>query len=353
MSELYRRISVRMWGDADFRALSGPQPNARDLWIYLLTGPHTTAIPGLFSATRGDLAERLGWPMEGFLKAFAELFPERSTEQAGKASQKPWLKADWDAQVVWIPNAVYHNEPENPNVLKSWRHAWRLIPECPLKDEAYSGLKAFAEGKSKGFAKAFHDTFGKDLREGVRKAFPKQKQEHEQKDLLFEKIPTRAPARAGGSARVPSDADAPPGFAEPSRLERSKQPVADHIGFSAAFERAAKALGFTAAPSLTLREQTAAAEHVAKLAANRPESRDQVAYAVSRAALQGAQEAGKPALVGSLLRSVDPWAPAVGQGAARPRPGRVEPAPGTTASDFSDVSADEFERQLNEIGRPL
>lgn len=173
MSELYRRISVRMWGDADFRRLSAPQPNARDLWIYLLTGPHTTPIPGLFTATRAGLAESLKWDTKGFLDVLAELLPEGETEHSSKppgSDAKRFFEADWDAGVVWIENAIEHNEPQSPNVLKGWKKHFDLIPECNLKEKAFQRLKVFAEDKSDSFAKAFAEAFGKAKRKPLAKA---------------------------------------------------------------------------------------------------------------------------------------------------------------------------------------
>src|SRR2546427_3847788 len=43
----YRKIDTRMWGDCRFRELSSPSPSAKYLWMFLLTGPHTSNIPGL------------------------------------------------------------------------------------------------------------------------------------------------------------------------------------------------------------------------------------------------------------------------------------------------------------------
>lgn len=139
----YRKIDTRMWADAKFRALSSPPPNGKYLWIALLTGPYTTNLPGLFRVGEMALAEELGWPLEGFREAFAELFRE------GLA------KADWKARVVWIPNAIKYNPPENPNVVKGWRTSWDEVPECALKGEAYQRLKAFTKGLGEGFGKAF------------------------------------------------------------------------------------------------------------------------------------------------------------------------------------------------------
>src|SRR4051812_18923898 len=95
----YRKIDTCMWGDSKFRDLSAPQPNGQSLWIYLLTGPHTTNIPGLSCAGEAHLAEALGWSVEAFREAFLEV------------SSKGLAKADWKARVVWIPNAMKFNPP--------------------------------------------------------------------------------------------------------------------------------------------------------------------------------------------------------------------------------------------------
>jgi len=147
----YRKIDTRMWGDVKFRELSSPAPSAKYLWIFLLTGPHTTNLPGLFRAGEMSLAEELGWPVETFRERFAEL------SGAGLA------KADWNARVVWIPNAVKYNRPDNPNVVKSWRDSWDEVPECPLKSEAYERLKGFMGGLGEGFTGTFRQGCGHGL----------------------------------------------------------------------------------------------------------------------------------------------------------------------------------------------
>src|SRR5260370_14225887 len=156
----YRKIHIRMWGDSRFCELSSPNPSGKYLWVFLLSGPPTSNIPGLFRAGEMALAEELEWSLEGFRQAFAEL------------SSRGLVKADWKARVVWVPNAIKYNAPENPNVVKSWRTAWDEIPECALKAEAYERLKAFTEGLGEGFGKAFV--------EGCAKGMANQEQEQEQ-----------------------------------------------------------------------------------------------------------------------------------------------------------------------------
>ena len=156
----YRKIDTRIWGDVRFRELSSPPPSGKYLWLFLLTGPQTSNIPGLFRAGEMALAEELGWSIEGFRKAFAEPL------------SKGLVKADWNARVVWIPNAIKYNAPENPNVVKSWSSTWDDIPECTLKIEAYERLKDFTEGLGEGFGKAFV--------QGCAKGMANQEQEQEQ-----------------------------------------------------------------------------------------------------------------------------------------------------------------------------
>jgi hypothetical protein len=97
--------------------------------MFLLTGPQTSNIPGLFRAGEMALAEELGWSVEAFREAFGEVF------------RKGLAEADWKARVVWVPNAVKYNRPESPNVVKSWRYAWDEIPECSLKAQAHERLR--------------------------------------------------------------------------------------------------------------------------------------------------------------------------------------------------------------------
>ena len=97
------------------------------------------------------LAEELGWSIEGFREAFAELLA------------KGLVKADLSARVVWVPNAMKYNPPENPNVVKSWRTAWDEISECALKTEARERLQDFTKGLGEGFAKAFGEGCAKGL----------------------------------------------------------------------------------------------------------------------------------------------------------------------------------------------
>ncbi len=168
----YRKIEVRMWGDEKFRELTPIPPCGQGLWVFLLTGPHTGPIPGLFRSGRAAMAEELGWDIEAFDKAFGEAF------------RQGMVKADWKAKVVWVPNALKCNRPESPNVVTSWGAEWDLIPECDLKREAFQSLKASISALGEGFAKAFDKAFSKPIGKAsgmpTGKTCPNQEQEQEQ-----------------------------------------------------------------------------------------------------------------------------------------------------------------------------
>jgi hypothetical protein len=144
----YRRIELRMWGDEKFCRLSKLVPSGQALWLFLLTGPHTRHIPGLFHAGRAAMAEEIGWDCDAFDRAFDEI------------SRQGMAKADWFARVVWLPNALKCNPPQSPNVVRSWGKGWDLIPECDLKREAMELLRAGVHSIGPAFGKAFDETVG-------------------------------------------------------------------------------------------------------------------------------------------------------------------------------------------------
>jgi hypothetical protein len=145
----FSKVERRMWGDAKFRALSKPAPNARDLWVYLITGPHNTSVPGLFMLGEAAMAEAMEWPLPATRKAFAEIV------DAGMA------KFDPTTRLVWLPNALRHNPPENFNVVVGWRAHWAVLPECALLNEATVALEAGLAAVHASYVQAFAVARGK------------------------------------------------------------------------------------------------------------------------------------------------------------------------------------------------
>lgn len=175
----YRKIEVRTWSDEKFRSLSAMPPSGQGLWFFLLTGPHTNAIPGLFRAGRAAMAEELNWDQEAFDEAFREV------------SDKGMAKADFKARLVWLPKAIQHNKPESPNVVRGWRVELDLLPECDLKSEAIKGIREALGLLGAPYVEAFDEVLsgkkkdsekdgGKPSRKPSAKAMPNQEQEQEQ-----------------------------------------------------------------------------------------------------------------------------------------------------------------------------
>src|SRR5690606_1181386 len=187
----YRKVEVRTWGDEKFRALSPMPPSGQGLWLFLITGPHTGPIPGLFRAGRAAMAEELGWEQEAFDKAFREVF------------QQGMAKADFKARVVWVPNAFKHNRPESPNVVRGWAAEFDLIPECDLKWEALEALRASVYAVGEAFAKAFDEAFGKASAKPSPKTSPNQEQEQEQEQEKA--IPPDGGGEVGKPTPPPAD----------------------------------------------------------------------------------------------------------------------------------------------------
>lgn len=143
----YRQISLHMWGDEKFRALSAPRPNAQTLWIWLISGEFTTNIPGLVEGGLLGIAEALRWPLNPTKRCLAEI------------EQLSMMIFDRNNRLIWLPKGVYHNEPASPNVARGWVTTLHKLPDCELRDRMVLDLKAFLEGKGEGFAQAFEEAF--------------------------------------------------------------------------------------------------------------------------------------------------------------------------------------------------
>lgn len=200
----YRKVEVRMWGDRKFKALTPMPPCGRGLWIFLLTGPHTTNIPGVFAARQAGLAEELGWTLPALRRSWAEI------------EAQSMALADWDAGLVWLPNAIEANKPESPNVVRSWGETWSELPECALKEQIGAKLRLFVESLGEGFAKAFREAFGEafpkalleDFREGCSGStasdpvHPSANQEQEQDQEQEQERKKKPPPPAGRRRRA-------------------------------------------------------------------------------------------------------------------------------------------------------
>lgn len=178
----YRKIDPRIWNDSKFASLSH---EGQRLFLYILTHPSMTSL-GAFRSSRLGLLEELGLDPKEFGEAFDE--PLR----------KGLFKYDPKACLIFAPNFLKYNPPENPNVVTGWAGALDLIPECSLKLEvllkAEECVNAGKDGVQKAFAKSFSsvlETLSKEFAEPFEKSLPIQEQEQEQDIYIHNKQHTQ------------------------------------------------------------------------------------------------------------------------------------------------------------------
>jgi hypothetical protein len=215
---IYRRVEVCMWSDKKFRRLSPLPPSGQSLWMYLLTGPQTCQIPGLFRSGHAAIAEELCWELPDFEKAFKEILSEGMVKDSPKD------------RLIWLPNAVRHNPPASPNVIRSWASALDILPECDLLTVAIEAMRedVYSLDKSgEGFREAFDEVFGEalpkaspeGLPEALLKAMPEAFGEGNAKPLANQEQEQKQNQKEEGSVRV--GAREPPLFLENSHLQET------------------------------------------------------------------------------------------------------------------------------------
>ena len=138
----YRKIDTRIWNDEKFNSLSH---HAKLAFVFVLTHPNMTSL----GAMRGTIAG-LSDELEVLPKAFQEPF------------DKGLLKADDKAKIIYAPNFLKYNKPENPNVVKAWGKAFEMLPEGETKHEIYYKVKCCIKDYGKGFQEVFQKVFGKE-----------------------------------------------------------------------------------------------------------------------------------------------------------------------------------------------
>ena len=186
---IYRKIDCRISNDKKFRELS---VEGKLAWYTILSRRDLAPI-GAFKASFESLAiEQRGneYLNKGFEKAFGEAFLEALYE----LSSKGLIKYDPEAFLIYVPNFLRFNFPENPNVVKSWNSVLDSLPECDLTNYALaksteiilnSQKDSFFKALPKEFVEAFEKGYGKGFQEDFGKGLAKQEQEQEQEQETY------------------------------------------------------------------------------------------------------------------------------------------------------------------------
>lgn len=143
----YRKVSCQIWLDQKFLSLSD---DGKLVFLLILTHPNLTSF-GAMKASPASLTDELGWLTERLSEAFQE------------ALTHGLIEYDQVRRLVVLPNFIKHNKPQSPNVIKSWVHGYKELPECEMKDKLFQSLKDYSEAMPEAFAKAFQDSFGKTI----------------------------------------------------------------------------------------------------------------------------------------------------------------------------------------------
>lgn len=194
---IYRKIDCRISNDKKFRELS---VEGKLAWYTILSRRDLAPI-GAFKASFESLAiEQRGneYLNEGLQKGLPKAFSEVFIQALNELLSKGLIKYDSESFLIYVPNFLRYNFPENPNVVKSWNSALDSLPECDLTNHVLaksaeiilnSQRDSFIKALPKEFVEAYQKGFAKDLPKGFTKDFgkgmPKQEQEQEQKQDIY------------------------------------------------------------------------------------------------------------------------------------------------------------------------
>lgn len=148
----YRPVYPRLWRHPGFTGLT---KSARELVLYLLTGPQTNRI-GLFHLSAATASEDLSVSIETVRKGLADV-----------AVTFGWT-FDGRARVFFIPSWWRWNPPANENVLKGNLKDLNEIPPSPLVERFALNLETLPE--------TFRETFVECCSKRLRERSPTQEQ---------------------------------------------------------------------------------------------------------------------------------------------------------------------------------
>lgn len=138
------------------------------------------------------MAELLAWPEKGFHQAFEEVL------QLGMA------KANFEAPLVFLPNAIRYNPPQSPNVVTAWAPAWEDVPECELKQQIRKVLEGFIKGMGEAFQEAFERACPKPFANQEQLAVPGDGKQEQENPLILRAPPIFPEQRCDRSAHTRS-----------------------------------------------------------------------------------------------------------------------------------------------------
>lgn len=112
-------VYTKLWTKKEFLSLSS---NSRLLFLFLLTGPHTTSA-GCFRAPKPYIAADLGWPLAEVERCLHELSTAKPDDKV------QFIKYCSETEWVLIPKFLSYNPIANPNIGKNVAASLELLPD--------------------------------------------------------------------------------------------------------------------------------------------------------------------------------------------------------------------------------
>jgi hypothetical protein len=126
----FATVCPDLWRDKEFKRLTIEQ---RYVWLHLLTSPARTHFPGLARTTIREVA------------AVIDLSFKKVSATIAKLTELGWVEFDEAEEVMYLPNGLKYNPPDNPKQLIHWVRVWSSFPDCSLKDRALDALRHACE----------------------------------------------------------------------------------------------------------------------------------------------------------------------------------------------------------------
>lgn len=123
----YAKVERRIIKDASYRSLSSA---SRFLFVTLLIHPSMTPF-GALDVHEADLIASTGLSKQRLRKGLAELLA------------KGLIRKDSNQPVIFLPNYLKHNTPDNPNTVKSWEGYLENLTECDLTTDVIKTVCKF------------------------------------------------------------------------------------------------------------------------------------------------------------------------------------------------------------------
>lgn len=124
---LFSKLARSTFVDKDFRQLSSVW--TRMLWLYLVSSPKNTSLPGLMMLSFEEMMSDLAWESELGPRARAQL-----EDSLRELQEQEWIVYHRENGMLLAPRLFDANVPANPSVVAHWKRMLLDMPRNVLVD---------------------------------------------------------------------------------------------------------------------------------------------------------------------------------------------------------------------------